>query len=450
VPEFGGWYFDDDGNLNVWARDATTLGARARARAVVAQVAAEVGLIPGRPGYQIIIRQGTYGWQELSDWRDQMEDVATSMEGARWVDLDERINRVSIGVNSGRARAQARRRAADLGIPTSALSVQMVDYCTPDSLDCQQDPCMYDSTSCQDPCSIDPSSPGCTMDPCEINPDDPACQPPPLEWSGGEIDRSVSYAPVGQTLDAEFRTLRGGILIRSYTRQGDNACTLGAVASSSTYGAVFVTNSHCTYDQGGVNGTQNFYQHYISQPLFVGTEVQDPPYATPSGCSWYSLSQSCYLRRNSDAAVIRIQNRASERGTIARPINRKLEGQGSGSLQVDAARPLLRMVRDQVTSSITVAVGNRLDKVGATTGWTSGKVRAVCRTEYQTSPNNRQHTCQNTVNYLNDHGDSGAPVFYLENATTGSVWLLGFHHMKKGVYSPLTQVARDLPGLTYR
>ncbi|HZG43929.1 MAG TPA: hypothetical protein VEY93_13260, partial [Longimicrobium sp.] len=61
-----------------------------------------------------------------------------------------------------------------------------------------------------------------------------------------------------------------------------------------------------------------------------------------------------------------------------------------------------------------------------------------------------QHTSQNVINYTNDSGDSGGPVFYVENFTTGSVWLLGFHHSKKAVYSPLTQVARDLPGLSYR
>jgi hypothetical protein len=461
VPDFGGWFFDDHGDLNVWVRNPDLHGARARA--AVAQVAAEVGLIPARPDYRIIIRQGRYGWQELSDWRDRIEDAASTIEGVRWVDLDERTNRVSIGVNSGRARAQARKEAAEIGIPVSALSVQMVDYCTPDMLDCQPDPCTadpsscedtctVDSSSCQDPCAIDPSSPGCTTDPCETNPDDAACQPPAGEvWSGGEIDASYSYMAPAQSLDSEFTRLRGGIRIRNYTRQGDNSCTIGAVAYSPSFGAVFVTNSHCTYDQGGVSSNnRDFYQHYISQPLWVGTEVQDPPYVQPSGCSWWSTSSSCYLRRNSDAAVIRIENRGSERGTIARPINRKLEGQGSGSLQVDASRPMLRIVRDQATTTITVAAGNRLDKIGASTGWTSGTVQAVCRTEYQTSPNKRQHTCQNTVNYTNDFGDSGAPVFYLENATTGTVWLLGLHHMKKGTYSPLTQVARDLPGLAYR
>jgi|GEM_PF-6753046 len=439
VPDFGGWFFDENGDLNVWVRNAEVHGARARG--VVAQVAGEVGLIPTRPGYRIIIRQGRYGWQELSDWRDQIEAVAGGIEGVRWVDLDERINRIAVGVISARARAQVRQQADELGIATSALSIQPVDQCSPEALDCN------------DPCTVNPDSPDCNTNPCELNPGDPSCQEPVEDvWSGGEINASVSDAAPAQDLDSEFNVLRGGIRIRNYTRYGENSCSIGAVAYSSTHGAVFVTNSHCTYDQGGVStGTAGeFFQHYPSQPLFVGIEVQDPPYVLPSGCSSWSLSESCYLRRNSDAAVIRITNRQSERGTIARPANRKFEGQGRGSTLIDASRPVLRIVRDQVTSSISVARGNRLDKVGSTTGWTSGLVQAVCRTEYQTSPNKRQHTCQNVINYTNDFGDSGAPVFYLENATTGSVWLLGFHHSKKAVYSPLTQVARDLPGLSYR
>jgi hypothetical protein len=112
VPDFGGWFFDENGDLNVWVRDADVHGTRARG--VVAQVAAEVGLIPAKPGYRIIIREGRHGWQA----------VAGGIEGVRWVDLDERINRISVGVISGRARAQVRQQADELGISTSALSIQ--------------------------------------------------------------------------------------------------------------------------------------------------------------------------------------------------------------------------------------------------------------------------------------------------------------------------------------
>lgn len=451
VPDFGGWYFDEEGDLNVWVKNPEAHGTRARA--AVASVAAEVGLIPMKPGYNVVLRQGRFGWQELSDWRDRMETAADVVQGVRWVDLDERINRIAVGVSSGRARAEIRKEAAAAGVPTSALSVQMVEDCAPTAIDCN-DPCTLDPSSCEDPCSVDPSDPSCTTDPCETNPEDPACQPPAESgWDGGEINAPVSYEAADESLESEFSVLRGGIRIRNFIRQGDNSCSIGAVAHSPTHGSVFVTNSHCTYDQGSVdsNGPREFYQHYISQPLLVGIEVQDPPYARPvSGCwSWYSSFFSrCYPWRNSDAAVIKIENRGAQRGTIARPINRKLEGQGAGSTRVDMSRPVLRIVRDQASSSITVAVGNRLDKVGATTGWTSGVVQAVCVTEYQSAPFRRRHTCQNTVNYTNDSGDSGAPVFYLANE--GEVWLLGLHHMKKGVYSPLAQVARDLPGLIYR
>jgi hypothetical protein len=110
----------------------------------------------------------------------------------------------------------------------------------------------------------------------------------------------------------------------------------------------------------------------------------------------------------------------------------------------------MRIVYDLNNTTITVAKGNRLDKVGASTGWTSGRVQAVCVTEYQTSPYRRRHTCQNTVDYTNDYGDSGSPVFYFANDSRSEVWFLGIHHMKKGVYSPTTQIAKDIPGLVYR
>lgn len=232
---------------------------------------------------------------------------------------------------------------------------------------------------------------------------------------------------------------------------GSFPCSIGAIARSSTHGAVFLTAAHCTYDQGGahLNSPRDFYQHTTSAPRWAGVEVQDPPYQTPSGCSWYSTGKECYLRRNSDAAVVKIQNRGSEIGTIARSADRKREGQGRGTLSIDPSRPKLQIVSASTTSG-GVSLGTRVDKIGATTGWTSGTVQRLCQTEYQTSPNKRQHTCQNTVNYLNDYGDSGGPVFFVEDEARGTVRLLGIHHMKQGTYSPLFQIAKDLPGLAYR
>jgi hypothetical protein len=352
-----------------------------------------------------------------------------------------------MGVTSGIARVQARKQATEAGVPVSALSIQLVVDCPPDALDCK-DPCSLDPSSCEDPCSINPSDPSCGTDPCEIDPSDPACQPPPQDSGVTPIELPPPSLIVNQTLDSEFSILRAGIRTRSSTRlDGANPCSIGAIARSSTYGAVFLTASHCTYDQGSVTGARDFFQAYMSRPQFAGVEVFDPPYVTPSGCSWwYSTGSACYLRRNSDAALVQIQNRSSEIGTIARPAERKREGQGRGSLSINPSRPKLQIV---ATSTSTVARGTRLDKIGATSGWTSGTVQTVCVTAYQTYPNKRQLTCQNTANYLNEHGDSGGPVFYVEDEAQGRVYLMGIHHMRNGTYSPLAQINRDIPGLVY-
>jgi hypothetical protein len=471
VPDFGGWFFDGNGDLNVWVKNSDLHGARARA--AVAQVANEVGLIPAKPGYRIIIRPGRYGWQELSDWRDRVEAVADGIEGIRWVDLDEGINRVAVGVNSGRARAEVRKQAAEVGIPTGALSIQSVEGCPPNALDCSEyctldpyasgcsDPCSvspHDPSCNPDTCSDNPGDPSCNTDPCAIDPEDPACAPPADgEWSGGGNYAPVMGAVDNESLEAPFTRLRAGIRTASNIRPSTTVCSIGAVAIHPSQGAVFLTNSHCTYDQGGVEpGTPlDFYQHYLSGPLFVGNEVVDPPYQRPEDyCSnlYYNVTKTVcrYPVRNADAALIKIENRAYDLGLIARPVQRKMEGQGAGSIVINQSRPTMRIVYDLNNARITVARGNRLDKVGASTGWTSGTVQAVCVTAYQTSPNRRRHTCQNRVNYTNAEGDSGGPVFYFANDTRSEVWLLGIHHMKDGTYSPLTQVAKDIPGLVYR
>ena len=102
-------------------------------------------------------------------------------------------------------------------------------------------------------------------------------------------------------------------------------CTLGFNATSGTQ-ASFITNSHCTATQGGVDNTPYWQPLQSVDPVQIGTEVADPTYERRiPGCP---NGRRC---RRSDAARVRYASGISfTRGQIytlslhdALPIDRK-------------------------------------------------------------------------------------------------------------------------------
>lgn len=73
IPGFGGWFFDSEGDLNVWVTDPEAHASLARS---IAETASRE-LPPGRKTpYAIRIRRGQYGFEQLSAWRDRLEASA--------------------------------------------------------------------------------------------------------------------------------------------------------------------------------------------------------------------------------------------------------------------------------------------------------------------------------------------------------------------------------------
>lgn len=101
----------------------------------------------------------------------------------------------------------------------------------------------------------------------------------------------ILFAQGPATLQGKNRPLLNGIQISS----GGGICTLGATAVRNGV-AGFVTNSHCTNVQGGVESTQFFQAAGSDQ---VGVEVADPSYFTGDSCP---IGRRC---RYSDSAFVR-------------------------------------------------------------------------------------------------------------------------------------------------
>jgi hypothetical protein len=204
----------------------------------------------------------------------------------------------------------------------------------------------------------------------------------------------------------------------------------------------YVTNSHCTSTQGGVENTPH------GQPLLaqrIGQEIYDPQYWTGAPCP---AGRRC---RYSDSSVGRYdENVPSAFARIARTT-------GFNSLVIDTNNPHFHIVGQQSAG----VVGDSIHKVGRTTGWTRGVITQSCAT-VNVGGETITLFCQNIVTGPTNSvsgGDSGSGTWSFDRrqgAGPNDVILRGLLWGGGGttvfVYSPLDQIAQDgtPAGLSWR
>ena len=235
-------------------------------------------------------------------------------------------------------------------------------------------------------------------------------------------------------LRSRHRPTQGGIQIH----WGQYVCTLGFNVDHPG-GRSFITNSHCTNNQGST-GTTAYYQPLSSvdsSPIAI--EADDPEYTRLPGCT---VGKVC---RYSDAArALYESGTASNQGHIA-----KTDGLNNGSLTVDG-----HFTVDDQDDAHTSFSGT-LHKVGRTTGWSSGNVTNTCAT-VNVSGSNIQLLCQTIVQRSGTRivqgGDSGSPVFKRldDQASVELVGILwgGNSSGDLFVFSPLKNVQDELGSFT--
>ena len=248
--------------------------------------------------------------------------------------------------------------------------------------------------------------------------------------------RVVEPIHMAATLRDRFRPTQGGIQIH-FTQF---LCTLGFNADDGSQRS-FITNSHCTKKQGGVQGTQYFQPTSTVDGTVIATEVEDPGYFRGGACP---KGRKC---RFSDSSRARYSSGvASTRGAIA-----KTSAPNNGSIDVTGTFTITS--QDNTTTSF--ALGTTVNKIGRTTGWTQGNVTATC-VNTNVSGTNITQLCQTFVEDPGDAvvvggGDSGSNVF---RVTSGSnVQLVGilWGGNSSGtlfVFSPLKQIRDELGPIT--
>jgi hypothetical protein len=344
-------------------------GQRAAAELALAPYLQARGVAAGR----LQVRKGDYDWGQLERWFAGASAEALAVPGAVYVDADEASNRIRVAVEPG-AGGRVRAALARLRMPDAAV---IVEERAPVTFAVAQGP-----------------------------------RPKPKPGGGG-----------GTSLQGVVRPIIGGVQINF----PGFLCTLGFNVNGG-----FITNSHCTTDQGGTEGTPYWQPTQSASPTRVATEADDPEYSgSLAGCP------SGRVCRRSDASRASYANGFSQfgPGLIARTSR--------------PGRSLTITGEFTIESEGSAFVGNVVNKVGRTTGWSQGAVTNTC-VHTNVSGTNVTQLCQSFVSATVGSGDSGSPVFQiLSNNRVRLVGILwGGSGSRTFVYSPLDQVEEELGPLT--
>jgi len=248
------------------------------------------------------------------------------------------------------------------------------------------------------------------------------------------IERADPIIQVATLQNVVDRPVRAGVQINF----PGFLCSVGFNATSGGVKS-FVTASHCTNTQGGVESTPYWQPLQSSQPTQIATEVADPAYQRNlAGCPH---GRKCRYSDASRAAYIDGANQAL--GLIA-----QTSGANNGSLTITGSFTITS--DDCGTTGGCLAAGTTVNKVGRTTGWTAGTLTNTC-VNTGVSGTNIVQLCQSFVSAGVGGGDSGSDVFQITSGSNvklaGVLWG-GNSNGTQFVFSPFGNVTRELGALT--
>lgn len=244
------------------------------------------------------------------------------------------------------------------------------------------------------------------------------------------------------TLHSKVRPVVGGIEISS---DKGAQCTLGFTAKlANTLG--FVTNSHCSlidfFRDGG-----SIYQP--SWPDSIGVEILDPApsYLTISQCNDGFCIHSNFYFRYSDAAFFKASTELTL-GKIAKVGNKVIIDWENMTIKEIEGEGLTIIGNYTIVGTLegNAKEGTKVCKVGRTTGMTCGEVIKTC-VDVRPIGSDVIRLCQDIVSAYSSPGDSGSPVFKIENGEEVVLYGILWGGSKDGklfVYSPFSNIVRDL------
>jgi hypothetical protein len=367
VPGFGGLYVNEADELVIRLRDSSVLAV---GREAVLRV---LGRIPGRRGAPVRAQPATFTFAELQEWMRRILR-SVSPAGVLVADIDERDNRLFIGVEDLGVASRVEAEVERLGIPAGAVGIHTVT--------------------------------------------------PHQKLSANDSLTSVSTPVVGGVMVQVVNFPQGGA--KPHCTAGFNAWLL-----PDTVQLYLVINDHCTWQMGGVTGDTLWQSNWAgpgSRPIAI--EVASAQYRTLPDSVCFGYAQCRY----SDAALFRYINSSDGLlGSIARPLDFS-HGSVPFTLVRDTADFLI--TGDLPRNRLTVQ-GEWMSKIGVTTGWSVGKVDATCILALEAPGKYAvcQFTVNDVTGVGSafvDGGDSGAPavrtVWSEDDVYAGTNWLAGILH----------------------
>lgn len=120
VQEFGGLFLGDNGSvLYIYLTD---LNKQNDVELAITEVLSDDRLA----GKKIKVLQGQYSWLQLNDWYGRLNPVL-SVSGVILTDIDERKNRLSVGIESSEVRSAVEQVLAELTIPRAAVDIVVTE-----------------------------------------------------------------------------------------------------------------------------------------------------------------------------------------------------------------------------------------------------------------------------------------------------------------------------------
>ena len=224
----------------------------------------------------------------------------------------------------------------------------------------------------------------------------------------------ASSSDYTDNLRNKYRPAFGGLMIAN--EEAQNSCTLGWNVKHPTTGEEgFLTAAHCIKrDDYGHLGTP--FAQAGSNEGTLGTVQLNPLWNDAT--LGYGGGDDCQGRdpcTHADVMWLRHNSASNSRHTVARTAYAGV-GDGGGSISiVGTFYP--------TAPSYTIYVGQPLNKMGRTTGWTSGVVIESCLF-YDFPP--KTVPCTHKAGMRSGQGDSGAPVFHYASGTSimplGLLW----------------------------
>lgn len=128
IPGFGGYFFDTEGDLNVYLTSLVWSPAARTAFADVARNRPERSEQRWKRPAQIVIRRAGFDFPQLDTWRARITAALDASHAVLMMDTDEAANRVHIGVSEQTAVDRVLAVVDQTGVPRNAVFVEVVPH----------------------------------------------------------------------------------------------------------------------------------------------------------------------------------------------------------------------------------------------------------------------------------------------------------------------------------